>query len=79
MLRVSVDREALTGSSGFIDVIERVFQEIGLGSVTNLHTFYQNRIVNYHQNLLQQCQDLEEECERLKTPEKKVVLDSKIK
>ncbi|WAQ99092.1 ST65G-like protein [Mya arenaria] len=50
------------------DIIERVFQEFGLGSVTTIHDFYHQRVVNYHQNVEDQCVELATEYEKLKEP-----------
>ena len=42
----------------FKDIMERVFHEMGLGSVSDLQTFYQQRVLNYHKRLIQQCETL---------------------
>ncbi|XP_067140328.1 STAGA complex 65 subunit gamma isoform X1 [Centruroides vittatus] len=77
LLRMGVDRQTLTGHTGFIDVIEQVFHEAGIGSITTLHNFYQSRMIDYHKFLFQTCQQLLEEYERLRTPEMKTDLSSK--
>lgn len=77
LLRMAVDRQALTGYTGFIDVIEQVFHEAGIGSITTLHNFYQNRMISYHKYLYQSCQQLLEEYDRLRIPEMKTDLNSK--
>ncbi|XP_052793123.1 STAGA complex 65 subunit gamma-like isoform X2 [Mya arenaria] len=67
-LRAAADNLAQHDSSGFPDIIERVFQEFGLGSVTTIHDFYHQRVVNYHQNVEDQCVELATEYEKLKEP-----------
>ncbi len=42
------------------DTIERVFHEMGIGRPRNLHEFYQNRIVKYHEHLLHVYQKLQD-------------------
>lgn len=69
LLRLAVDREAMCGSHGFPDALEQVFHKIGLGSIRSLQVFYQERIVNYHDHMFQQCQQLTGEWEKLKHPE----------
>ncbi|XP_040055373.1 STAGA complex 65 subunit gamma isoform X2 [Gasterosteus aculeatus] len=70
MLRVAVDREARLGASPFPDVVEQVFHEVGIGSVLALQRFWQVRIKDYHNYMLQVSKDLSEEYERLVNPEK---------
>ncbi|XP_037097910.1 STAGA complex 65 subunit gamma [Syngnathus acus] len=70
LLRVAVDREARLGASPFPDVMEQVFHEMGIGSVLALQRFWQVRIKDYHSYMLQVCNDLSEEYERLVNPEK---------
>lgn len=53
MLRVAVDREARLGASPFPDVVEQVFHEVGIGSVLALQRFWQVRIKDYHNYMLQ--------------------------
>jgi uridine phosphorylase len=50
------------------DVIEQVFHEMRLGSVSNLNDFYQSRIINYSKNMEQTCQQLMQEYEKLMQP-----------
>ena len=50
------------------DIIEQVFHELGIGSVTCLHDFYQKRVLNYHQHMEELCQQLDTEYEKLKEP-----------
>ena len=49
--------------------MEQVFHEMGLPGTTALYDFYQHRVINYHQNMIQQCQQLMEEYERLSNPD----------
>ncbi|CAL1539764.1 unnamed protein product [Lymnaea stagnalis] len=64
-LGVAADRRGEYGPAGFPDIIERVFHEMGLGSVTCIHDFYQMRILAYRQKLEDQCQTLMSEYNRL--------------
>ena len=50
------------------DIMEQVFHEMGIGSVTALHSFYQTRIINYHKNMMETCKRLVNEYEKLKEP-----------
>lgn len=70
LLRVAVDREARVGASPFPDVMEQVFHEVGIGSMLSLQGFWQVRIKDYHNYMLQVSKDLSEEYERLVNPEK---------
>ncbi|XP_052834066.1 STAGA complex 65 subunit gamma [Octopus bimaculoides] len=65
-MRSAVDNQLLHEQIGFPDVVEQVFHECGIGSVTELHDFYQNRVLRYHDNMLQQSQQLVSEYEKLK-------------
>lgn len=70
LLRVAVDREARLGATAFPDVMEQVFHEVGIGSVVALQRFWQVRIKDYHNYMLQVSKELSEEYERLVNPEK---------
>ncbi|XP_013390533.1 STAGA complex 65 subunit gamma-like [Lingula anatina] len=74
LLRTSKDNECLHGYTGFQDIIQQVFFEVGIGSISNLHEFYQTRVVNYHNNMLLVCQQLTEDYEKVKQP----ITDSEI-
>ncbi|XP_060603179.1 STAGA complex 65 subunit gamma-like isoform X2 [Ruditapes philippinarum] len=67
-LRAAADNLAGHESTGFPDIVEQVFQEMKVGSVTCLHDFYHKRVINYHKNMEEQCQQLDEEYEKLKEP-----------
>nr|CAD7575606.1 unnamed protein product [Timema californicum] len=54
-LHNAFERERLRGPTGFPDIVERVFHEMGLGSILNLHDFYQTRIIHYHNFLKEGC------------------------
>lgn len=47
LLRCAVDKEVQYGKAGFPDAMERVFHEMGFGSMTSLHDFYQKRVLQY--------------------------------
>lgn len=38
--------------------MERVFHEMGLGSVRCIHDYYQTKVITYHQKLLEECKSL---------------------
>ncbi|KAJ8297988.1 hypothetical protein KUTeg_024519 [Tegillarca granosa] len=67
-LRSAADNRLLNGYTGFPDLIEQVFHEIGLGSVKCLHDFYQSHIIAYHENMEHTCQQLMSEYEKIKLP-----------
>lgn len=67
-LRFAADSAAMHGPSGFPDIMEQVFHEMGIGSVTTLHEFYQNRVINYHKNMMDTCKQLVAEYDKLKEP-----------
>ncbi|CAC5412499.1 SUPT7L [Mytilus coruscus] len=67
-LRSAVDSKLLHGHAGFPDLIEQVFHEMKLGSVTNLNDYYQSRIINYSKNMEHTCQQLMQEYEKLMQP-----------
>ncbi|KAK6626109.1 hypothetical protein RUM43_006414 [Polyplax serrata] len=58
LLRVAVDQGANSGTIGFPDAMERVFHEMGLGSVRCIHEYYQSKVISYHQKLLEECKAL---------------------
>lgn len=70
MLRYNVDREARIGHTPFPDVMEQVFNEMGIGSVLSLQRFWQHRIKDYHAYMLQVSKQLSEEYEKLVHPER---------
>ena len=49
--------------------MEQVFHEMGAGGTAGLHEYYQNRIIEYHENMQQQCQQLAEEYELIRNPD----------
>ncbi len=42
---------------------------MGIGNVTVLHDYYKNRVLKYHENMLETCQNLLQEYEKAKNPE----------
>ena len=48
--------------------MEEVFQDMGVGSITCLHEFYQQRVLNYHNNMKETCHQLMAEYEKMKQP-----------
>ncbi|XP_014667153.1 PREDICTED: STAGA complex 65 subunit gamma-like isoform X2 [Priapulus caudatus] len=57
----AVEREALTGFTGFPDVLERVFHEMGMGSMRNLQGFYRCRVLGQQDNMTKTCTRLLEQ------------------
>lgn len=58
---VAADRRAQYGSDGFPDIVERTFHELGLGSISDLNIFYQQRVLLYHRQVVKQCRSLMDE------------------
>lgn len=50
------------------DIVEQVYHEMGIGSVMEIHGFYQSRIINHHASMQQTCAQLMAEYEKLKQP-----------
>lgn len=71
LLRIAVDHESLNGSSGFPDVFERVFSEMGLGSIIYLPLFYHKTVHLKHETALKTCNYLMEKYAKLTMPIKK--------
>ncbi|XP_056010203.1 STAGA complex 65 subunit gamma-like [Ostrea edulis] len=67
-LRNAADNKLLHGYSGFPDIAEQVYHEIGIGSVTNVRDFYQSRVINHHAAMQQTCIQLMTEYEKLNQP-----------
>ncbi|KAK3099948.1 hypothetical protein FSP39_012327 [Pinctada imbricata] len=67
-LRTAADHALLTGCSGFPDIVEKTFHEMGIGSVTSLNEFYHTRVLNYKINMESTCQNLMSEYEKLIQP-----------
>jgi len=78
LMRQAVDAEARTGTTGFQDVMEQVFHEMDIGPTTALYDFYQTRILNYHEHLVSQCEQLQLEYERISNPELRAAEESKL-
>lgn len=62
LLRTVVDKEASGLHSGFPDAISKVLADLNTG---NLHDFYQNRVIQYHNMMKQKCKELRAHCEAL--------------
>lgn len=62
LMRTIADREASGIKSGYPDVISKVFAELNVG---NIHDFYQNRVVRYHEKIKNKCLTLRAKCEAL--------------
>jgi hypothetical protein len=58
--------------------MERVFHEMGAGSVRSLHAFYQMRVLKYHERMLNECNALHDEYSTLALPVCRPAGDSEI-
>ena len=65
MLRVVVDQDALQGGSSFPDCMEQVFQTMGLGSIRDLHSYYQVQILGRIERMEGLCTRLRKEYKEL--------------
>ncbi len=59
--------------------MEQVFHEMGIGSVTQLHEFYQTRVLKYHEHMQETCQQLLDDYEKAKNPELKMTEEKQIR
>lgn len=66
LLRVAVDREATTGSTGFQDTLTQVLHEAGIESTTSLYMFWKNRIKDYHNVMMKRTKILQSRIQRHK-------------
>jgi hypothetical protein len=48
--------------------MEHVFYEMGVGSIRNLHGFYQTRVLRYYEQVLNRCTALHDEYASLVVP-----------
>lgn len=48
--------------------MERVFHEMGIGSVRCIHDYYQSKIINYHNKLLEESKSLNWEYNNISIP-----------
>ncbi len=66
LLRAARDNELIQGNNcGFPDPVCRVYDEIGIGSILNVRTYYQNVIVNRHKAIAETVESLAHECQNL--------------
>lgn len=59
--------------------MERVFYEMGVGSVKTLHGFYQTRVLKYHEMMINKCNSLQDEYASLALPVLRPKSDSEIR
>ena len=64
MMRTAKDQ----GAGAFPDIMERVFHEMGIGSITELHGFYRTRVIKYHESMLERCNALQDEYASMSLP-----------
>lgn len=62
LMRTVVDREASGLNSGFPDIISKVFTELNVG---NIHDFYENRVIKYHEKIKSKSEEQRNHCEAL--------------
>uniref|UniRef100_A0A1B6CZM6 Bromodomain associated domain-containing protein n=2 Tax=Clastoptera arizonana TaxID=38151 RepID=A0A1B6CZM6_9HEMI len=74
-LRIAVDREEVNGNTGFPDVMERVFFDMRIGSVLEVHKYYQSKVLNRLEEVKISCKRDLETCNKLQ--EKKLYLARK--
>lgn len=68
-LRSVVDREALTGQTGFVDAMDHALHESGLGGLQSLVEFFDDRIVGYNRHMLKTCRKLHQTYHKVKLPQ----------
>lgn len=64
-LKVAIEDEAANKSFGFPHPLERVLTQIGVGNFSELHDFYQTRIIKYAKVLRKRCVELNGQYERV--------------
>lgn len=50
------------------DAMERVFHDMNIGSVRCIHKYYQNRVIKYHEKILEECKNLNCEYNNISIP-----------
>ncbi|XP_050039592.1 STAGA complex 65 subunit gamma-like [Dermacentor andersoni] len=68
-LRTVVDREALTGQTGFMDAMDHALHESGLEGLQSLVQFFDERIVGYNRHMLRTCRKLHQTYHKVKLPQ----------
>uniref|UniRef100_A0A1E1XI26 Putative bromodomain transcription factors and phd domain protein n=1 Tax=Amblyomma aureolatum TaxID=187763 RepID=A0A1E1XI26_9ACAR len=69
-LRTLVDREALTGQTGFVDPLDHALQEMGMGGLDTLVQFFDERVVGYNQHMLKTCLKLHQDYHKVRQPQR---------
>ncbi|XP_077989180.1 STAGA complex 65 subunit gamma-like [Glandiceps talaboti] len=72
LLRVAVDKEAMTGSTAFQDVLQEVFHEIGISSFRNLQVFWETRIRDYNKLVHNRALQLRQEYDKYRNPKRNI-------
>lgn len=54
--------------------MERVFHEMNIGSVRCIHDYYQNKVINFHEKILEECKTLNAEYSSISIPIKSEAL-----
>ena len=66
LLRAARDKELLSKSkNGFPDLVCRVYEEMGVGSVLNIRSYYKNAIIGRHKAIGESAEALAFECHHL--------------
>lgn len=64
-LKIAFDDEIHNYSYGFPNIVERVLVQMGMGSCSQLHDYYQTRNVKYVNILKKRCEELNDHYEKL--------------
>lgn len=67
-LRFVVDKEALTGQTGFVDAMDQALQECGVPGLQSLATFFQKHVLDYNKHMLRTCRKLHKAYQTIKLP-----------
>lgn len=76
-LRSLVDHEALTGETGFVDVMDHALHESGMGGLQALVQFFDDRVINYNRHMLRTCRKLHQTYHKVRMPQGSSSDDSK--
>ncbi|XP_076446160.1 STAGA complex 65 subunit gamma-like [Babylonia areolata] len=68
ILRNAADDAAMHGLSGFSDILQQAFYEVGIGDISTLHDYYTTEVLQYNRDKMDTCKQLVAELEKLKQP-----------
>uniref|UniRef100_G3MP37 Bromodomain associated domain-containing protein n=1 Tax=Amblyomma maculatum TaxID=34609 RepID=G3MP37_AMBMU len=70
-LRTLVDREALTGQTGFVDPLDHALHEIGMeGGLSSLVQFFDYRVIGYNKHMMKTCLKLHQQYHQVRQPQR---------